>query len=704
MAAFNTYSLRKPTINMKQFLLVLAMFLFFSSAFPQSIGDYLSVPFPSDLQASASGQKIAWVFNDRGMRNIFLAEAPAYGAKAITRFSSDDGIDINSLQFSPDGTRLAFVKGNAPNSRGEAANPAQLQVSTGRTIWIAALGRDSLRKIGNGYYPRFSPDGKTLAYLNAGEIWTVETDSAKAGEKLFSIRGGQHSIRWSPDSKKIAFVSSRGDHSFIGLYDRAKKTVEFIETTVDNDVQPAFSPDGSQLAWIRVPNQKDVFPFMPEREGLPFSIHIKDLSTGSVRQIWKADPGQGSQLFDGLPVTDNLLIWTYHNQLIFPWEKDGWVHLYQLDPANGKSLLLTPGEGEVENVMISKDHQTLYYACNIGDIDRRHIWKRDLKNNLTTQITKGESIEWSPVLTEKGLAFLHASAVRPAWPALLNSDGKKSDLAPEKFPSAFPAPAMVKPQAVFFKAKDGMQIPAQLFYPKNHKPGEKHPALIFFHGGSRRQMLLGFNYGYYYSNAYALNQYFASKGYIVLSVNYRSGIGYGLQFREALHYGAQGASEVNDVLGAGLYLKQREDVDSGRIALWGGSYGGYLTAMGLAKESDLFACGVDIHGVHDWNEVIKNFVPTYNAEKLAAFAKKAYESSPMYFMDGWKSPVLLIHGDDDRNVPFGETVSIAEQLRKRNIYFEQLIFPDEVHSFLLHKNWVQAYEASYRFISKYFKQ
>src|SRR5207248_5013752 len=112
--------------------------------------------------------------------------------------------------------------------------------------------------------------------------------------------------------------------------------------------------------------------------------------------------------------------------------------------------------------------------------------------------------------------------------------------------------------------------------PIYYKTNEKHPALIFLHGGSRRQMLLGFHYSNYYSNAYALNQYFASRGYIVLALNYRSGIGYGLNFREAINYGAAGASEVNDLVGAGLYLQKRPDVDKNKIALWGGSYGGYL--------------------------------------------------------------------------------------------------------------------------------
>ena len=193
----------------------------------------------------------------------------------------------------------------------------------------------------------------------------------------------------------------------------------------------------------------------------------------------------------------------------------------------------------MENVIISHDRQTLYYTCNIADIDRRHIWKRDLKNNVSTQVTKGKGIEWAPVLTATGLAVLHSGSDRPAWPAQVKPDGAIADITPELFPATFPQNKMVEPQAVEVTAKDGMKIPAQLFYPKDHKAGEKHPALIFFHGGSKRQMLLGFNYGQYYSNAYALNQYFTSKGYIVLSVNYRSGIGYGLNFREALNYGAR---------------------------------------------------------------------------------------------------------------------------------------------------------------------
>jgi dipeptidyl aminopeptidase/acylaminoacyl peptidase len=245
-----------------------------------------------------------------------------------------------------------------------------------------------------------------------------------------------------------------------------------------------------------------------------------------------------------------------------------------------------------------------------------------------------------------------------------------------------------------------VEVHAQLFMPPNGASGAKHPALLFFHGGSRRQMLLGWHYMYYYSNSYAMNQYLASRGYIVLSVNYRSGIGYGMKFREALRYGAAGASEFQDVMAAGRWLRARSDVDPKRIGLWGGSYGGYLTALGLARASDLFAAGVDMHGVHDWNHVIKGFIPAYDSVYYAQRAAVAYQSSPLNFIKTWRSPVLIIQGDDDRNVPFTESIYLAEALRKQGVPFEQLVFPDEVHDFLLYRSWVAAYHATADFFDR----
>ncbi|MDQ2945233.1 MAG: prolyl oligopeptidase family serine peptidase, partial [Acidobacteriota bacterium] len=311
---------------------------------------------------------------------------------------------------------------------------------------------------------------------------------------------------------------------------------------------------------------------------------------------------------------------------------------------------------------------------------------------------------WEPVELSDGhgIAVLRSDWRTPGHAAMQATGGDLHDLQPPEITDGFPAGSLVKPGPVMLSAADGMQLHGQLFLPPGMKPGERRPALVFFHGGSRRQMLLGFHYMNYYHNSYAMNQYFANLGYIVLSVNYRSGIGYGLNFREALNYGASGASEFNDVLGAGLYLRNRADVDPKRIGLWGGSYGGYLTALGLARASDLFAAGVDFHGVHDWSERFRTgrFEPPTDNPNVA---RVAYESSPISSVSTWKSPVLLIHGDDDRNVDFHQTVVLIEALRKHSVPFEQLIFPDEIHGFLTHKRWVEAYHASADFLGKYLK-
>ena len=667
-----------------------------------TIENLLNVPFPTSLVASKDGKQIAWVFNDQGVRNIYVADAPNFAATKVTSYTLDDGQEISSLTITADGAKIVFLRGGAPNSQSELPNPTALQSGVERAIWIMNANGKDLKKLATGFYPKLSPDEKSLAYLNGGQVWLAKLDSAEKGKKLFHSRGSQSNMRWSPDGKKIAFVSSRNDHSFIGVYDLASTSIQFLDASVDRDAEPVWSPDGKQLAFIRTPNARNRLPFSPAREGHPWSIRVVDIATGQGREVWKATPGQGSVLHQGIPVVDNLLWWV-GDRLVFPWERDGWQHLYSLSAKGGEIQILTPGAGEVESVNIANDGKSIIYVTNINDIDRRHVYKVVATGGKPQQLTTGDGIEWSPVETAGGMVCLRSDATTAAWPHLIPASGQPKMLVADLFPKTFPKKDLVTPQAVMITATDGMKIPAQLFLPKNAKPGDKHPAVIFFHGGSRRQMVLGFHYSSYYHNSYSLNQYFASQGYVVLSVNYRSGIGYGMEFREAIDYGAAGASEYRDVEGAGLYLAQRADVDPRKIGLWGGSYGGYLTALGLSKASDLFSCGVDIHGVHDWNVVIRNFVPGYQAEKQQTFARKAFESSPMNFIKDWRSPVLLIHGDDDRNVPFSETVSLAENLREQGVYFEQLIFPDEVHGFLLHKNWISAYKASSDFFKRMFE-
>jgi len=240
-------------------------------------------------------------------------------------------------------------------------------------------------------------------------------------------------------------------------------------------------------------------------------------------------------------------------------------------------------------------------------------------------------------------------------------------------------------------------VHADLFEPANIGTC-KHPAIVFVHGGPPRQMLLGWHYSDYYANGYACNQYLASLGFVVLSVNYRLGIGYGYAFHHPANAGLFGAAEYRDIVAAGKWLQQQSFVDSKKIGIYGGSYGGYLTAMALSRDSKLFAAGVDIHGVHDWVELsnlVKDFAGKY--EKAPDYEKAlqvAWQSSPVSSIKTWTSPVLIIHADDDRNVPFNQSVDLINRLEKQKVPFETKMIVDDTHHWMKFSNAVNVYAAA----------
>ena len=264
---------------------------------------------------------------------------------------------------------------------------------------------------------------------------------------------------------------------------------------------------------------------------------------------------------------------------------------------------------------------------------------------------------------------------------------------------------MVMPEKVTWKAPDGTTVHGQLFRPAGATG--KRPAVVFVHGGPPRQMLLGFSSMRYYANAYALNQYLASRGFVVLSVNYRLGIGYGWDFQHPATGGPRGASEYQDVISSARYLQSRTDVDPARIGIWGGSYGGLLTAQALARNSDVFKAGVDIHGVHDWSrtmiETLGAGIKSYGDTNREKALQTAWTSSPLADIAGWRSPALLIHGDDDRNVRINQTIALAAELRTRGVSFEELIIPNEIHDFLRHAGWRQVNAATADFLERQLK-
>jgi dipeptidyl aminopeptidase/acylaminoacyl peptidase len=352
----------------------------------------------------------------------------------------------------------------------------------------------------------------------------------------------------------------------------------------------------------------------------------------------------------------------------------------------------------------------MVFAANSGsdldDIDRRHIVKVPVDRAEPVVVTPGKGLEWTPFVTGDGkyIAYISASPQRPPLPTVISANGGKPvTLAEDRVPADFPLTKLVTPKKVVYKAPDGVEVHGQLFEAVGG--AAKKPAVIYVHGGPPRQMLLGWHYSDYYTNAYALNQYLASRGYVVFSVNYRLGIGYGHNFHRPPNAGVQGASEYQDVKAGAEYLQQLAQVDSKRIGIYGGSYGGYLTALALARDSKLFAAGVDIHGVHNWNAERAAFLLENRYEKIPDAQRAldvAWQSSPVSAIATWKSPVLLIHGDDDRNVRFSQTTDLVQRLDKAGVTYEELIIPDDTHHFMRHANLVKVDSAVAAFFDRVF--
>ncbi len=667
-----------------------------------TIEQVLSSPFPSDLIASPTGERVAWVFDAQGRRNVWVAEGPEFKARQLTQYNDDTGQEITDPEFTHDGKWVVYVRGGNENSTGEIPNPTSDPAGVRQTIHAVSFDNGRVMRLAEGDSPVVSPTGNRIIFSRDGQVWTVEIAEGSEPHQLFVARGTNILPQWSPDGRKLAFNSSRGDHSFIGVFDIEKSSIKYLAPTVDRDSYPRWSSDGKRIAFIRQPARgsrpRAIFIDVPD----PWAILVADANSGVATEVWRS----GDKPTDSIPTIagQDLLRWAADDRLIFTSEMDGWMHLYTVSSQGGKPVLLTPGQCEYEQMTMTPDKREIIYSSNCNDIDRRHLWKVSVSDGKTTQITSGEKIEWSPIVTANGrrLVYFGSDAREPAMVRVAPMGGGSSSLiAPDSLPKDFPASKLVTPQQVIFKATDGLDIHGQLFLPPNAKTGEKLPAVIFMHGGPMRQMFLGWHNRYYYHNAYGFNQYLASRGYAVLSVNFRLGVGYGRAFRVVTTGGGRGAAEYQDIVAGANYLRSRNDIDQSRIGLWGGSYGGYLTALGLARNSDMFAAGVDLHGVHDWAARISGVTGIDSGGRDAV--KIARESSPVGSVEKWRSPVLLIHGDDDRNVAFSQTVDLVRRLREQKVYFEQIIYPDEVHDFLLHRNWIGIFKAGADFFDRQLK-
>lgn len=660
-----------------------------------SLRQVLSYPFPDALTASRDGSTIAYTIDREGVRSIWIARAPNFTPREVYESAGDDGEAIGDLGLSRAATYLVYV-------RGESEDPTASTREPRREVWSIDLATRAAKMLGEGTGAAISPDGEHVAFVAKGAVWAAPVDGSQPAVQLFYDTGSDSDLRWSPDGRALAFVSDRGDHSLIGVFRDGATTLRFLAPSVYDDVEPRWSPDGTRVAFARTPGDGGAPQNPLAAAVVPWSIWVARVSDGAAHAAWQSPhtprasfPTQGG---------DVDLNWVAGDRIAFLCEMDNWPHLYVVSAAGGHAKLLTPGQYEVQEPAVTADGRAIYYEANVGsgaDVDRLHLYSVDVDNGRIATVTRGTGSEWAAQpLAGGAFAYVRATAQQPPLVTVASPGNGALAVDASLLPSNFPTASLTIPRDVVYRAPDGTRVHAQLFA---RSGVSRQPAIVFVHGGPMRQMLLTWNPMDYYDNGYAVDQYLVSRGFAVLSVNYRSGTGYGHDFHYALHTAWTGAAEYQDVLAGARWLQRQRFIDPGRIGIWGGSWGGYLTALALARNSDVFKAGVDFSGVHDLMHDAAAYFGKHEEAlgvNLKPWLALAWRSSPDSSVGKWRSPVLLIQGDSDPEVSFHQLVDLVPRLEAHEVPYRLIVLPDEGHGFFRYASWLRGDEATAEFLEE----
>ncbi|MGE5561891.1 MAG: prolyl oligopeptidase family serine peptidase [Bacillota bacterium] len=647
---------------------------------------FLDFPYVDSISA-AKVPAFAWLTRQADQSMVFFARAPEFRRVELASRSDADGDPITAIALSPDGTHLAFLTG-VPRP-GEPFNPASEVPAPKVKLWLVATAPGAKPvDLGELQFADFTPDGRKLLFKRDGDLWSVDTRAPKAKPALFAKGGADwDQFAWTKNGDLI-FINDRRGYSFLGRFRPGARQVEWLETGVDRLAIPVLSPSGDAVAVLRLPGRKhSTTPDKTEAE--PFSIDVVDLGTGALRTVWST---RGPAITIDMDDPEQALRWASNDTLLFYSEDDNWGRIYAVARNGGAARAITPANCEVAESELAGDQ--LVAIDNCASHDTREMAIFDPATGGAKPLPQGDPVLAGARTAGNYVAFVAANANQAPLVRIVDLGSGTAKLneryADYRYTSPFTG---APPVEVHLTSTDGMPFTGQLFTPSGPGP---HPGLIYVHGGPQRQMFPSFHYMGYYSSDYAVNRRLAEQGYAVLAINYRSGIGYGRAFRDAPGRGWRDATEYRDVLAAGRWLAAQPGVDRNKIGIWGGSYGGLLTGQALARNSDLFKAGVGIHGVYDWSwpSPIKGHLsPSTYFGVDEKDRDRARASSPVGHLDSWRSPVLLIHGDQDMNVDVMETVDLAQRLRERGVEVRTLIFPGEAHDFIRHAEWQKVWRA-----------
>ena len=422
---------------------------------------------------------------------------------------------------------------------------------------------------------------------------------------------------------------------------------------------------------------------------------IVDADTGKTRVVdtlhddaWirEVGGGFGSSGVEFLP--DNKRVW-------FLSERDGWMHLYTLDigDSGAKAKQLTSGKWEITEASLARDEKKFYFTSTEAHPGERHLYTVPLEGGPRTKVTSmvgSNAAVVSPDESTLGLVYSYSNRPPEVY-VMPNKSGAAATQVTTTPTEEWRSFNWVDPKVITFKARDGVDVYARLFTPEmiGARRDPAHPGVVFVHGAGYAQN--AHKYWASYFREYMFHNLLASRGYVVLDVDYRASSGYGRDWRTAI-YRHMGGKDLEDIVDGARYLAAKEQVNPKHIGVYGGSYGGFITLMAMFTTPDVFAAGAALRPVTDWAHYNHGY--TSNILNVPQKDAEAYrKSSPIYFAEGLKGALLICHGMVDTNVLFQDSVRLTQrliELRKEN--WELAPYPVENHGFERASSWADEYK------------
>ncbi len=387
-------------------------------------------------------------------------------------------------------------------------------------------------------------------------------------------------------------------------------------------------------------------------------------------------------------------------------EYEGWNHLYLMDPDGKHRKKITEGEWEIRWFDIAPDGREIYFDANREEHAQWQIYKIELDHLTITKLTTKTGSYENPVMSKDGthilaqysdfgmpneLTLIPSSLSGPIALGDMHSSttDQNEKLLTHTIPEEFKQTGWVIPEIVHFKSRDGKMIPAMIYKPQRFDPAKKYPVVVFVHGAGYLQNVFR-GWSYYYRE-YMFHHRLTQKGYVVFEVEYRGSAGLGKEFRTDV-YMHLGGKDLDDEVDGLEYLKSLGYIDAARVGMYGGSYGGFMTLMGLML-TDKYACGAALRAVTSWENYYRHN-SWYTEARLGKPEDhpEAYRiSSPITYTDSLNKPLLILHGMVDDNVFFQDAVQLIDKLQKAGKKFEVMMYPGEAHSFSEPESWYDEY-------------